>query len=156
MKFWTAFALFCCTLSLRAEDEPDAPVGRKYALLVGVQKYDGSDLSNLRYCENDVEQLAEVLRGEGYGFNRVVLLTRGAALKDQDRDDILPTAENIRIRLKGMLKDLRARDTVVVAFAGHGVQIKADGKMYFCPAKCNLSKLETLISMDDIYAALSE
>lgn len=153
MRFWVCCTLLFCMAGLWAEDEPE---GRKYAFLVGVQKYDGTDLGNLKYCENDVDQLADVLKSEGYRYNRVVLLTRGAAIKDQDRDDILPTAENIRVRLNGMLRDLRARDTVVVAFAGHGVQMKADGKMYFCPAKCNLSKLDTLISIDDIYATLGE
>ena len=72
---------------------PGQSAGRRYALLVGVQRYDGTGLNNLKYCENDVSQLAEVLRGQGY--NRVILLTRTEAQNNLDRDDILPTAENI-------------------------------------------------------------
>src|SRR6202041_2794396 len=101
-------------------------------------------------------QLAEVLRGEGYAYNRVVLLTRSEAVKNIDRDDILPTAENIRDHLAAILKDRRPEDTVLIAFAGHGVQLKKDDRMYFCPAKCNLDKPETLISLDAIYAQLKE
>jgi hypothetical protein len=130
--------------------------GRKYALLIGVQKYDGTDLQNLKFCENDVTQLAEVLRGEGYAYNRVVLLARTEAVKNIDRDDILPTADNIRDHLAAILKERRPEDTVLIAFAGHGVQLKKDDKMYFCPAKCNLDKPETLISLDAIYAQLKE
>jgi formylglycine-generating enzyme required for sulfatase activity len=130
--------------------------GRKYALLIGVQKYDGTGLQSLKFCENDVTELAQVLRGEGYGYNRVVLLTRTEAQKNIDRDDILPTAENIRDHLRAILRDRRPEDTVLIAFAGHGVQLKKDGHMYFCPAKCNLDKADTLIGLDDLYAQLRE
>ena len=145
--------LVLCWLPGHADDEEQKP-GRKYALLVGVQKYDGTGMSNLRYCENDVSRLAEVLRGEGYGYRRVVLLTRTEAQKNIDRDDILPTAENIREQLHALLEGCKAEDTILLGFAGHGVQLKKDGKFYFCPAKCNIDKPETLVSLDAIYDEL--
>jgi formylglycine-generating enzyme required for sulfatase activity len=128
-------------------------LGRRYALLVGVQKYDSTGLGNLKFCENDVGELAKVFTAQDY--KRVVLLTRTEANK-LDRDDILPNAENIRNHLKGILKDRKETDTVVLAFAGHGVQLKTDGKMYFCPARCNLDKPETLLALDEVYEALKE
>jgi Caspase domain len=139
-------------LALVLAQEPERR-GRKYALLIGVQQYDGTDLKDLKFCENDVSQLAEVLRGEGYAYNRVVLLTQREAT-EKKRNTLLPIADNIRDHLKGILKDLRPEDTVLIAFAGHGVQLKKDGRMYFCPALCNLDKPETLLSLDDLYAEL--
>ncbi|MEI6233889.1 MAG: SUMF1/EgtB/PvdO family nonheme iron enzyme [Planctomycetota bacterium] len=153
MKHFMLVLLLASALCCRGEE---TPAGRKYALLIGVQRYDGSDLGNLKFCENDVDELAAVLKGPAYNYNRVTLLTRTEALKNIDRDDILPTAENIRAHLKGVLSDRKAYDTVLVAFAGHGIQLKLDGKMYFCPAKCNLNKRESLICIDEIYAELGK
>jgi hypothetical protein len=50
-----------------------APKGKKYALLVGVRSYDHAKLTDLKYTENDVEELGEVLKKAGY---EVVLLRR--------------------------------------------------------------------------------
>ena len=84
---------------------------------------------------------------------RVTLLTR-PEWKTQDRDDLLPTADNIRDHIRAVLRNRRPTDTVLLAFAGHGEQLKQDGKMYFCPAKCNLDKPDTLVSLDWVYDQL--
>src|SRR5262245_12487676 len=38
----------------------------KYALLVGVNKYDSNKLSELQYAENDVAELAKILKSNGF------------------------------------------------------------------------------------------
>src|SRR4051812_26063898 len=48
--------------------------GRKFALLVGVTNYQGTDLADLKFPEKDVTDLADVLRAQSY--RRVVLMTR--------------------------------------------------------------------------------
>ena len=126
--------------------------GRRYALVVGVQNYDGAGLGNLRYCDNDASGLGEALQKLGY---RVTLLTR-TEWKAKDRDDLLPTADNIRDNLKAVLRNRKPADTVLLAFAGHGEQLKKDGKMYFCPAKCDLDKPDTLVGLDEVYALLKD
>ncbi|MEI6233902.1 MAG: caspase family protein [Planctomycetota bacterium] len=151
-----AIMLVACCLCLVGWCEDDVPQGRKYALLVGVQKYDGTDLGNLKFCESDVNALAAVLSSSAYNYNRVTVLTRTEATRNIDRDDILPTVENIRSHLKAVLSDRHPYDTVLLAFAGHGIQLKRDGKMYFCPSKCNLAKPETLLCIDEIYAELGK
>ena len=126
--------------------------GRRYALVVGVQDYKGTALGSLRYCDNDAAGLAEVLGQRGY---RVTLMTR-PEYKARDRDDLLPTADNIRDNLQALLRNRKPADTVLVAFAGHGEQLKKDGKMYFLPAKCDLDRPETLIGLDEVYALLKD
>src|SRR5688500_5955430 len=44
-----------------------APSGKKYALVVGVRDYDSAKFPNLKYTENDAEELAKVLQGRA-GF----------------------------------------------------------------------------------------
>src|SRR5436309_1956353 len=70
--------------------------GKKYALLVGVKTYHHSDLKDLEYTENDVEELAGVLKG----FSEVVLLTSTRGAK---KAAAAPTAKNIRAELKRLL-----------------------------------------------------
>ncbi len=127
--------------------------GRKVALLIGVQRYDGTGLRNLDYAENDVNQLARTLKDQG--FQEIILLTRSEARRT-DRDFLEPTAENVRSYLKNLLARMAKEDTLLVAFSGHGVQFKADGAMYFCPAQTNLAKRESLVSLDEVYTALNE
>ncbi|HLX64306.1 MAG TPA: caspase family protein [Planctomycetota bacterium] len=132
-----------------------AEEGIKHALLVGVQDYKGTGLSNLKYSENDVHGLAELLPNLGYLPDNVVLLTRKLA-REKDNDALRPTAGNIRKWLADICKNANSSDTVLVSFAGHGVQLKASDKMYFCPLECDLAKSESLISLDEIYATMEK
>ena len=139
--------LLACVLFAEEPEE-----GRRYALVVGVQNYEGTGLGSLHYCDNDAAGLADVLRKRGY---HVTLMTR-PEYKARDLDDLLPTADNIRGNLKAILLNRKRADTVLLAFAGHGEQLKKDGRMYFCPAKCDLDKPDTLIGLDEVYALLKD
>ena len=101
----------CCCRARSAEGTQVCPAGGRAA------DPTGSGLNNLKFCENDVNGLAEVLRGQKY--NRVIVLTR-AEWKARDNDDLEPTAANIRDQLKAILEDRKEGDTVLLAFSGHG------------------------------------
>jgi formylglycine-generating enzyme required for sulfatase activity len=124
---------------------------RRYALLVGVKNYQGSGLSNLKYPEDDVQALGEVLRGAG--FKRVVVMTQKEALT-KDRDELLPTAENIRTQLAALLEDRKPTDTILVFFSGHGVQPRRSKELLFCPRGANLDDPKTLVSLTEVYDRL--
>src|SRR5262245_47675675 len=92
-------ARFACALSvvalLLSPPVSAQTAGKRYALLVGVKDYEHDKLSDLSYTENDVEELAKVLKAAGYADAVVLTTTRGkadAALR--------PTAKNIREQLK--------------------------------------------------------
>ncbi len=135
----------------RADDNP--PAGRKLAFLVGVKEYKHSDLKNLDYPENDVEELASVLKQQNFS---VTLLTTSGGRTNQNR---LPTSENIRRQLAAILKDVSKNDLIVVGLAGHGLQLVGSSDAYFCPYDANpsqhdgkLVRPETLISIGEILA----
>ena len=132
-----------------------AAEGVKHALLVGVQDYKGTGLGNLKYCENDVHGLAKLLPNLGYATENIILLTRKAS-REKDSDALRPTATNVRKWLVDVCKSAKPADTVLLAFAGHGAQLKQTNKMYFCPLEANLDKLDTLISLDEIYAMMEK
>jgi hypothetical protein len=47
-------------------------------------------------------------------------------------------------------------DSVLVAFAGHGVQFRGEDEVYFCPAGAKLADKTTLVSLSDIYRELEK
>src|SRR5262249_42588764 len=104
-----------------------------------------------KYPENDINDLAEVLRDAGY--KRVVVLTQSEGARNADQ---LPTARNIRDHLKSLLEGLRTEDTVLLAFSGHGVQFKGKQEHYFCPMDAELADRQTLVSLAEVYAELNK
>src|SRR5262245_56259685 len=71
---------FLVLIALLSESLPAQAQGKKYALVVGVSEYDSSTFVNLKYTENDAEQLAAVLKKAGY--DEVVVLTTARGKKD--------------------------------------------------------------------------
>ena len=130
----------------------DAPKGRQYALLVGVRNYKKDELRRLDYTENDVTELAQLLRDAGY--KRVVLMTQAEAVAQGD-NDLVPTGKNIRRQLRSLLEDRQAEDGVLIAFSGHGVQPTKKGS-YFCPMDAEVKDPTTLVSLADVYEDLGK
>ena len=131
--------------------QPGTRRGEKYALLVGVKAYDPNELHDLAYSEADVTGLATVLKAGGYEPANVVLMTQSLGAT---KPRLLPLAANIRKELRLLLQDLEPADSVVVAFAGHGVQFAGEKSTYFCPADAKLADRSTLIPLDDVYKEL--
>jgi TPR repeat protein len=161
-------ALALAVVVLDLPGTAQAAEGTRYALLVGVIEYDHAKLPNLRYTENDVEELGEILRGSGFKV-AALTTTRGKA-----RPAAQPTAKNIRGVLERILSRVTKRDTVLVALAGHGLQLKVKRKdaagreveveeAFFCP--CNAKQKdttdpkvlgETLIPLSEVFKQLDE
>jgi TPR repeat protein len=137
--------------SALAAEEPK-PV--KYALLVGVKDYEHQKLLPLKYTENDVTELAAVLRAADY---EVVLLTSSAGKKDANAK---PTRANIDKQLKEVLAKCKKSDIVLAAFAGHGLQFDKVEDSFFCPEDAvplnDEDSRKTLLSLKDIYQQLEK
>ena len=112
-------ALVATLLSLvPAQDAPP----KKFALLIGVNKYTKPGFDELKYAEADVIALSEVLKADGF---EVKLLLGSATGADQ------ATQKNIDAALAEFVPKATVRDTLIVAMSGHGQEL--DGKPYFCP-----------------------
>jgi formylglycine-generating enzyme required for sulfatase activity len=125
--------------------------GEKYALLVGVRKYDPNELRDLPYSEADVTELAGVLKAAGYKPDNVVLMTQTAGAEDTR---FLPLAASVRKELRLLLQGLEEQDSILVALAGHGVQFRGEAESYFCPAGAKLADRATLIPLGELYQEL--
>lgn len=140
--------------------------GRKFALLVGVDKYpSNSNFRQLDYPGTDVETFADVLRRAGFDSENVVVMTlkRGAA-----DFRYAPTVDNINKEIEALLGAIHPRDSVVIGFSGHGillpVQRKIDGKeqqvqeSFYCPVDADSSAKNPsrFIHLDELYRKLHE
>ncbi len=135
--------------------------GKKYALLVGVDRYrKGALLPGLGDSPlRDIEGLAEVLVEIGYAKDDIVVMTPTA-----EDLDLQPYAEPVRNQLDLMLKALGKGDSVLVMLVGHGVMMEAPppgggkpvARSFFCPMDANLVKknLDQFIALDKVFDAL--
>jgi TPR repeat protein len=144
----TLAAVACLPLGATAQGlaAPTEGQGKKYALLVGVRRYDSIKFDALRYTENDVEELGKLLSARG-GFTSVRLLTTTRGEKSKAD---APTADNVRAALKGLLARKTRHDLLLVALSGHGVQAKGKGgdESFFCPSDAQLNDADTLVSLN--------
>src|SRR4051812_31319929 len=128
-----------------------AQQGKRYAFLVGVQKYQDPKLTALEYCQNDVQDLGQVLGKIGY---EVVLLSDSTGAQDPSH---APTRANIEKYLKAVLEKTRKDDVVLLAFAGHGMQLEGKRECYFCPQDARLADADpstSLVSLNLVYDQL--
>jgi formylglycine-generating enzyme required for sulfatase activity len=123
-----------------------------YAFLIGVKNYgQRSGLNALQYTENDVEELASLLHANGYHQKNITVLTQTRSLKEPG---LSPTNENILRELDLILTGLNPDDSVLLAFAGHGVKFKTGKDSYFCPIDTEIKERKHLISYATIYDKL--
>lgn len=124
----------------------------QYAFLVGVRQYDRAELQSLRYTENDVTRLADVLQKKlGYRSENIVLMTQTLGAGDTR---YLPISTYIRKEFKLLVGELGPQDSILVSFSGHGVQFEGSKEIYFCPADARLKDRTTLISLGDVFRQL--
>ena len=110
---------------------------------MGINEYDHDKLRKLDYAVNDAMKLGELLKKYDY---EVRLLTDGS--KDK------PTKKNIESALDEILEKFRKGDTVLIGYAGHGLQFGKD--CYFCPqdGKPFAEEVKTLVSLTQVYNKL--
>ncbi len=136
------------------EELPSSKLGRRWALIIGIEDYQDPDIVDLRYSVDDAKALYEVLtdpeRG-GFDPNCVLLLT-----DDAQDPSLKPTQRNILRALRNWLRQTKPEDTVLFYFSGHGI---ADdrGRNYLVARDSSLDLLEdTAISMSRLNELLSD
>jgi Caspase domain len=152
-----ALALSIGLVSLRLLSADDEPQPRKLAFLVGVKKYSHGELKDLEFPENDVKDLAEVLKRLGF---TVTVMSTSAGRSDKEH---YPDADNIRQQLTATLKGATKDDLILVGLAGHGLQPLNSSQSYFCPHDANpaekngdVAHPETLLSLGEILTQIRD
>ncbi len=109
---WAAMRilLIILALTLLAHGE-----GKRYAVVVGIDRYERPDINPLRCAVADAHALASAFRELRY--DKVFELT-----SDDAGTDDYPNRVNVLFRLDWLRQRVQPEDTVVFFFSGHGVQ----------------------------------
>jgi hypothetical protein len=151
-RVWFALAVAASVFAPAAVFQASAQAEGRYALVVGVEKYNPRFLVPLDHAEDDMERVGKAL--ERLGFN-VVAMTSAAEIPERRP----VTAADILAEVDRRLKSRDPADTIVLAFSGHGVQLKRDGEgddreTWFCPERARLDEPATLLPLSQVVARL--
>jgi uncharacterized caspase-like protein len=126
------------------------PPTRRWAVVIGVDRYDDPAIPRLKYCASDAKLLADTLVKDcGYAPERVLLLTN-----DAKSAELQPVGGNLRKELTSRLAKVAQNDTVLVYFSGHGF-LDDQGQGYLAPRDCRVADLgKTGLKTDDLRAML--
>lgn len=104
----------------------------RYALVIGVDEYQDSQINKLEGASNDARALAEALtKYAGFPSDQVILLTSVRSVEFQ------PTRANILRRLSNLRQAVPKEGLLLVSFAGHGME--RDGQAYLLPMDGQIS-----------------
>ncbi|MEI8021306.1 MAG: SUMF1/EgtB/PvdO family nonheme iron enzyme [Schlesneria sp.] len=158
LRIVLAVAIILIASLVNAADSPS-----KYALFVGVSKYNHADMNKpqLEFPETDAKELADMFRKAGYAVD--LLLGKQA------------TQEAINSKLSQLKKKGDADGVAVIGLFGHGVEFESTKIACYCPYNTSMRNVldsnqrqisdddgkplvepdpESLITMPDLLAAL--
>ncbi|MFX0209269.1 MAG: hypothetical protein ACFFDT_25015, partial [Candidatus Hodarchaeota archaeon] len=94
-----------------------------WAFLIGVSEYDNSmDFLPLAFCDQYVEEIADILQDGGYQKDRIFTLTSVGDRKS-NKNQIM--ASFIRF-----LRNIKPKDNLVIYFVGHGGTFQDTGYLF--------------------------
>jgi tetratricopeptide (TPR) repeat protein len=131
------------------------PVGpKRWALVIGVDKYMDPQISPLKGSDNDARLIADALvRYAGFPQDQVILLSTAQPMERQ------PTRVNILRRLSNLSTAVPKDGLLLISFAGHGME--RGGQAFLLPSDSQISDQisfleETAISINRVKDRIKE
>ncbi len=127
---------------------------KRWALVIGVDKYTDPQISPLKGSDNDARLIANALvRYAGFPQDQVILLSTDQPAERQ------PTRVNILRRLSNLSTAVPKDGLLLVSFAGHGME--RSGQAFLLPSDAQISDQisfleETAISMNRVKERIKE
>src|SRR5216684_484206 len=127
---------------------------KRWALVIGVDKYQDPQISPLKGSDNDARLIADALvRYAGFPRDQVILLSTDQPAERQ------PTRVNILRRLSNLSTAVPKDGLLLVSFAGHGME--RSGQAFLLPSDAQISDQisfleETAISMSRVKERIKE
>lgn len=111
---------------------------QRYGVLIASSQYQDQRLGCLRFPENDVDGLNEILSSKDYGnFNEI------SVLKNRPHHEIL-------LKINQILKKAKKDDLVLIYYSGHG-KLNEAGKLHLATTDTDVDSLEaTSLPVDSI------
>ena len=122
--------------------------GKRWALVIGVDQYEDSNITPLRGAANDAHSLKQTLiKYAGFPSDQVIVLATGEPAERQ------PTRTNVLKRLSNLAGLVPKDGLLLISFAGHGID--RQGRGFLIPSDATLTEdlrllEETAISVDHV------
>lgn len=126
---------------LNVEKAADISIGNYYALIIGIDKYNGA-WNELNNAVNDAKAVESTLKGK-YRFEHFRTLY-----------DAQATRENIISEFEWLMQNVKENDNVLVYYSGHGEYKKELNKGYWVPVDASTASLSKYISNSDLQTFL--
>ena len=122
------FAFQSCAL-------PAAPTDR-YAIVIGIAKYNSSLVSDCAFAENDASAMASLLASKGWTIydsliSSVINETNPPYNTTVNSSAVLPYKANIKAAIQNFAASHPNASSVLIYYSGHGAQV--GGSAYMCP-----------------------
>ena len=132
-----------------------APPEKRYALLIGIDKYKEPKISTLLSCSKDMTDLRDILiKYTGFMPENITLMT------DNSTGSLIPSANNIREQVENLKKSIPEDAMLIVAFSCHGTMIDMqDGtspKSYLIAQDTKLSNINSYIDREWLFKTIDE
>jgi len=111
--------------------------GKYYALLIAIEKYKSSSLSNLNQPIKDAKQIKKVLRYYTFDSNNIILL------ENPNRDEIIDSFDKLS-------KIITKYDNLLIFYAGHGYWDKKFKQGYWLPSNASKASKSKWLSNSTI------
>lgn len=143
-------AIFLAAVAAIAAFSRDALAqGRTVAFLVGVSEYDSKDvLPPVKSIPGAVNELAGLMRASGIAADDIVTVT--GARHQTTRGVILSQLGSLVDGTHPTVKRLSYRDTLIIAWSGHGVEMMNEPEFTFCPSDADLTRVESRITVPQL------
>ena len=106
--------------------------GKRYALCIGINKFQDATIPALNGARNDATELVDTLKKYGQ-FDDVEKMTDDID-PAFDTAHAYPSLANIRARFAALAKVITPQDLVIFSFAGHGIATEETGDGYLIVA----------------------
>ncbi len=93
--------------------------GKRYAIVIGINNYQDTAISDLSKARNDAKIIGKILREQGQ-FDQVFVMTDDVDPRN-DKENLFPTKLNIEEKIDSVLRFSDPNDLFVFYFSGHGI-----------------------------------
>ena len=126
-----------------------------FAILAAAPKCKDARWPTLRFAEQDMARLGELLAQSGYAAENIVRLSPSLAKNDKA---LAATRENLLAQIAAIGRRTTPDDTLLIALSGHGAEIR-EGDLTepsFCPTDGSPASPPSLLSLAQIVAAVED
>lgn len=146
IAFTLISAAVLCVSSFASEQ---APGGKRYAILVGINEYADSAIVRLSTPRNDAKDLGELLSSDGW--DKVFILRDDVDYRNPD----FPSRTNIENRVHLLADLVKPEDTIFFFFSGHGISTERGSSILPVDAAVNRIA-DTGISLSSLLSVFTD